>query len=153
MATWAEFETAAPGLAGRVRAIFSARKHHTVATLRQDGSPRVSGIEVAFNDDGELVLGMMPGSRKLEDVTRDGRVALQALSDDPPDDDHASWQGDAKLAGVARLLPETPDDRPPGPRFGIDITEVVLTHLNHAADELVIESWHPGRGERTQSRT
>ena len=153
MASWGDFAAAAPGLAGRVRAIFAARKHHTVATLRRDGSPRVSGIEVEFRDDGELVLGMMPGSRKLEDVTRDGRVALQALSDDPPADDQASWGGDAKLAGVARLLPARPDDQPPGDRFGIDITEVVLTHLNDAADLLVIESWHPDRGTETRSRT
>ena len=152
MATWAEFEAQAPGLSARVRAIFSARKHHTLATVRRDGSPRVSGIEVAFRDDGQLVLGMMPGSRKAADVERDGRVALQALSDDPPENDQASWGGDAKVSGVVVSLAERPGDEPPGPRFAIDIREVVLTHLNEAADLLVVDSWHPGRGLETLSR-
>jgi hypothetical protein len=153
MATWAEFEAADADLAARVRAIFTARKHHTLATLRRDGSPRVSGIEVAFRDDGQLVLGMMPGSRKQADVGRDGRVALQALSDDPPADDQASWRGDAKLSGTVTELAPRDDDEPPGPRFGLDITEAVLTHLNEAADLLVVESWHPARGTRVISRT
>ena len=38
-------------------------------------------------------------------------------------------------------------------RFSLDLTEVVLTHLNAAGDRLVIESWHPGRGVRTVDRT
>ena len=63
------------------------------------------------------------------------------------------WLGDAKLAGRVRELPPNAEDQPPGPRFGIDISEVVLTRLNDAADLLVIESWHPGRGLETQSRT
>ena len=152
MATWAEFESAAPELAARVRAIFAARKHHTVATLRKDGSPRVSGIEVEFRADGHLVLGMMPESKKAQDVMRDGRVAVHALSDDPPVAEQASWRGDAKIGGVVVLLAPRLEDQPPGPRFRIDIFEAVHTHLNDAADALVIDSWHPDRGLQTRSR-
>lgn len=152
MPAWSEVEKEAPQLAARVRAIFTARKHHTLATLRGDGSPRVSGIEVEFRDDGQMVLGMMEGSRKAADVARDARVAIQALSDDPPADDQASWTGDAKLAGEVVQLPPRPEDQPPGPRFGIDIHEVVLTHLDEAAEYLVIESWHAGRGVESQKR-
>ena len=152
MASWSDFEAAAPELAARVRAIFVARKHHTLATLRKDGSPRVSGIEVEFRADGHLVLGMMPGSKKAEDVIRDGRIAVQALSDDPPETDQASWRGDAKIGGILVVLAPRPEDQPPGTRFGIDILEAVHTHLNDAADALVIDSWHPGRGLQTRSR-
>ncbi|HML00483.1 MAG TPA: hypothetical protein VK428_09860 [Acidimicrobiales bacterium] len=60
MTTWAEFEAAEPAFAGRVRALFEAHKHHTMATIRRDGSPRISGTEVRF-EDGEMVLGMMAG--------------------------------------------------------------------------------------------
>jgi Pyridoxamine 5'-phosphate oxidase len=152
MASWSEFESVAPELAARVRAIFAARKHHTLATVRRDGSPRVSGIEVEFRADGQLVLGMMAGSKKADDVMRDGRIAVQGLSDDPPETDQASWPGDARIGGIAALLTPRLEDHPPGPRFGIEIHEVVHTHLNDAADTLVIESWHTGRGLQTQGR-
>ena len=41
-------ETADPAFAARVRARFDAHKHKTIATLRADGSPRISGIEAEF---------------------------------------------------------------------------------------------------------
>ncbi|GAC1331732.1 MAG: pyridoxamine 5'-phosphate oxidase family protein [Candidatus Dormibacteria bacterium] len=145
MARWGDVEAAEPGYAARVRAIFTARKHHTVATLRKDGSPRVSGSEVEFRD-GEMVLGMMPASVKLADVRRDPRIALQALSDDPPPDNQGAWKGDAKVAGRVVELPPRPRDQPPGTRFRVDLEEVVLTSLSDPPVELQIESWHPGRG-------
>ena len=48
MATWEDFEQEAPEPAALVRARFEAEKHHVLATLRKDGSPRVSGTEVDF---------------------------------------------------------------------------------------------------------
>jgi hypothetical protein len=36
----------APEFAERVRRLFDARKHKTIATLRSDGAPRISGIEL-----------------------------------------------------------------------------------------------------------
>ena len=56
MATWKDVENAAPEFAARVREIFEAHKHKTIATLRADGSPRISGIEAEFVD-GELRFG------------------------------------------------------------------------------------------------
>ncbi|HEX9123529.1 MAG TPA: pyridoxamine 5'-phosphate oxidase family protein, partial [Actinomycetota bacterium] len=63
MTTWADFTAAEPELADRVGRRFGVAKHCTLATLRLDGSPRISGIEVELADDGPW-LGMMPGSRK-----------------------------------------------------------------------------------------
>jgi len=48
MATWAQFESEAGQFAAMVRARFEAAETHILATLRKDGSPRVSGSEVAF---------------------------------------------------------------------------------------------------------
>ena len=152
MSRWAEFEAAEPRLASAVKEILTARKHHTLATLRRDGSPRVSGIEVEFVV-GDLVLGMMPDSRKLADILRDGRVALHALSDDPPEGNQGAWKGDVKVAGRVVQREAQPGEEPPGPRFLVDITEIVLTHLDGAATLLEIESWHPGRGREVQHRT
>ncbi len=46
MASWQDVENAEPEFAARIRRIFDAHKHKTLATLRADGSPRLSGIEV-----------------------------------------------------------------------------------------------------------
>lgn len=151
MASWSEFATAEPALARQVEERFLARKHKTLATLRKDGSPRISGIEVEFAD-GELLLGMMPGSVKLRDLERDPRLALHSPNEDPPDGRPQAWAGEAKLAGVAVEVDASALPVAGGRRFRVDITEAVLTHLNEAGDRLVVESWHPGKGTRILER-
>jgi hypothetical protein len=93
MATWSDVEAEAPGLAARAREIFDAHKHKTLATLRRDGSPRISGTEVEFAD-GEMWLGSMWKAVKALDLRRDPRFALHSGSADPPE-----WKADAKVAG------------------------------------------------------
>jgi hypothetical protein len=145
MASWAAFAAAEPALARRIHERFALRKHKTLATLRKDGSPRISGVEVEFAD-GELFLGMMPESLKLRDLERDPRLALHGPTDDPPPDNPVGWAGEAKLAGraVGVDFPNSPVQG--ARRWRIDITEAVFTHLNEAGDRLVVESWHPGTG-------
>ena len=151
MTNWAEFAAGEPDLADRVKERFSIRKHKTLATVRKDGSPRISGIETEFVD-GELYLGMMPDSRKLDDLRRDPRLALHSPTDDPRADQPATWRGEAKISGVA-LESAYPDAPVPGAsRVRIDIREVVYTHLNEAGDQLVVDSWHVGRGRRRLER-
>jgi hypothetical protein len=125
-----------------------ARGALTLATLRRDGSPRISGTELEFSD-GDLFVGMMPGSRKALDLQRDPRVAIHGPTADPPDDP-STWAGEAKVAGRAIELPRTDADAPH--RFRIDIDQVVFTHLNEAGDRLVIEAWHAGRGLEVADR-
>ena len=132
MVGWHEFEADAPELASRVRSLFQARKHKTLATLRADGSPRISGIETQIGE--HLTFGSMARSRKLADLQRDPRLALHSPSVDPPEDDPGAWVGEAKIAGRAVAT----DDG-----FMVDISEVALTYLDGG---LAIESWHPGRG-------
>jgi hypothetical protein len=43
---WEQVEQDAPELAAAVRACFAVRKHCTMATLRADGSTRISGTQV-----------------------------------------------------------------------------------------------------------
>ena len=151
MARWIEFATAEPALARQVEERFGIRKHKTLATLRKDGSPRISGIEVEFAD-GELYLGMMPGSLKLHDLERDPRLALHSPTVDAPDGHPQGWAGEAKLAGTAIEVDAPDSPVADGRRFKVDINEVVFTHLNAAGDRLVVESWHPGRGTRRLER-
>jgi hypothetical protein len=138
MVAWHEIEADAPEFAARVRELFQARKHKTMATLRADGSPRISGIETQIAD--ELTFGSMPHSRKLADLERDPRLALHSPSVDPPEDDPGRWVGEAKISGRAVSTDQG---------FRVDITEVALTYLDGG---LVVESWHPGRGHERRVR-
>lgn len=159
MASWAEFEREAPELAGQARRFLDARKHKTLATVRRDGSPRISGTEAEVVD-GELVWGSMWRAVKALDLLRDGRFALHSGSEDPP-----AWAGDAKVSGVARedddpdrkrALTQSASGDPGDPGgfhlFRADVREVVVTRLNDARDKLVIEWWREGEGVRRIER-
>ena len=152
MAAWADIEGDAPEFADRVRRRFQAGVNKTIATLRRDGAPRISGTELEFAA-GEVTLGMMGGSRKLADVRRDPRVAIHSPTLDPPADASA-WEGEAKLAGTLVEVP-APQGNPfsGSGHFRLDVTEVALTYVGTPADHLVIESWHPGRGWERRTRT
>lgn len=149
MAQWSDLVAAEPEFAEKVRARFAVRKHCTLATLRQDGSPRISGTEVEFDADGSLYLGSMPGARKALDLRRDPRLAVHSPTVDP--EDPSSWEGEAKLSGTAHEVSDR-NSADESHRFKIDITEVVLTGLGDPADHLVIESWHPDRGYERRTR-
>jgi hypothetical protein len=151
MAWWKEVAEGEPEFAAHVRRCFGIRKHSTLATLRRDGSPRISGSEVQFEEDGGIYLGMMPGSLKALDLRRDPRLALHSPTEDTPETDQSSWVGDAKIAGRAVEV-SGPEGADPSHRFRIDVTEVVLTTLGEPADHLVIQSWHPGRGLERRKR-
>jgi hypothetical protein len=150
MTAWQEVEQAAPEFAQRVRALFDAHRHKTIATLRADGSPRISGIETVF-EDGELVFGSMPNARKGADLLRDPRFALHSATVDPIEGSEAQWPGEAKIAG--RVVADGPStEGPAGERFHADIAEVVHTHLNNQATMLVVEWWTPAHGLRRIER-
>jgi hypothetical protein len=155
MARWADVEAAVPDLAAAVRAKFDAHRHKTMATLRKDGSPRISGIEVTFSD-GEVWFGSMNGARKLDDLDRDPRLAIHCMSDDPPEDP-MQWDGDAKLSGRAvevndpdrlQSMGDGSSDEMAGRLFKVDISEVVLTKVGDPPDHLAVSVWTPKGGLR-----
>lgn len=151
---WAEFQAAQPQFAQTVQRRFQQYKHHVLATIRKDGSPRVTGLEVTFLD-GELWLGMMPYSRKAQDLRRDPRFAVQAN----PGAGDEMRDGDVRISGraveitdpevIARFSGEI---KPPEPfhLFRVELTEVVGTSIE--GDELVVRVWRPGRPVRTIRR-
>ncbi|MEV8518010.1 pyridoxamine 5'-phosphate oxidase family protein [Dactylosporangium sp. NPDC051484] len=150
MTAWRDVERAVPEFAHRVRTLFDAHRHKTIATLRSDGSPRICGIEAGF-EDGELVFGSMPNARKGADLRRDPRFALHSATVDPIEGGEALWPGEAKISGravAAAAITEGPD----GDMFRADIAEVVHTHLNDEATRLVVEWWTPTHGLRRVER-
>ncbi|MEU9093060.1 pyridoxamine 5'-phosphate oxidase family protein [Streptomyces sp. NPDC048428] len=153
--SWADFRSAEPVFADTVRQRFEQYKHHVLATLRKDGSPRVTGLEVEFRL-GEPFLGMMPNSRKALDLFRDPRFAVQAN----PGPDAEMADGDVRISGravevtdpevLARFIGEV---KPPEPfhLFRVELTEVVRIGLE-GDDTLLIQSWRPGHPLRTVRR-
>lgn len=155
MASWSEFEAAAPAVAADVRELLDAHTHKTLATLRRDGAPRISGTESRFGR-GELWIGSMWQALKARDLLRDPRYALHSGSEDPP-----GWRGDAKLAGVVEEITDPAlvselngEAAAAGPThlFRLDLHEVSLVRLRDDQRALVIRSWTPERGERTIDR-
>ncbi len=149
MSSWHAFALDSPEFAAIAEAAFDAHLHHVLATVRADGSPRVSGTEVHVVS-GQLWLGMMPGSAKLADVARDSRIALHAAPIDT-----ALLVGDIKVSGNAMtaddpspfldfLRQHSGQEPPAGAMLIVDLTEVVRTAVN--GDELLIETWRPSSG-------
>jgi Pyridoxamine 5'-phosphate oxidase len=154
--SWAAVQQAEPAFADRVQRLFEAGRHKTIATVRADGSPRISGIECEV-DDGELRFGSMSGARKGADLRRDPRFALHGPTFHPEEGKEGEWPGEAKIAGVAIstgpiATDEGAEQQPDGEMFRADITEVVITGLNPEATRLVVESWTPERGLRKVER-
>ncbi|MEU4980274.1 pyridoxamine 5'-phosphate oxidase family protein [Streptomyces sp. NPDC021969] len=154
---WAGFAAAEPALADTVEARFGAYTHHVLATLRKDGSPRTTGLEVRFLT-GELWLGMMPDSLKALDLRRDPRFALQAN----PGDGTGMGGGDVRIAGRAIEVGDgdgktkagyVKEVEPPEPfhLFRTELTEVVRTRVEDDR-YLVVEIWQPGKPLRTVRR-
>jgi hypothetical protein len=166
MATWNEFERAAPELAARARQLFEAQKHLTLATLRRDGAPRISGTECRFID-GDLWFGSMANAVKALDLRRDPRFALHSGTGDSSqwESDSGQWHGDAKVAG--RVEEVTGDRRKEifaamgssgegdtgSHLFRADLTEVATVRLGgNPPDHLVIDSWREGEEPRSIKR-
>ena len=156
MASWSEVETQAPELAARARGFLEDRVHKTLATLRRDGFPRISGTEAIFAD-GELWLGSMWRSLKALDLQRDPRFAIHSATVDPEAPD---WS-EAKIAGIAHEIVDEEEVRRrngeageggPSHSFRLDLTEVSAVYLNPEKTKLVIEVWTPQKGVRTIER-
>jgi hypothetical protein len=168
MASWGEIESKVPELARDARNLLEAHVHKTIATLRADGSPRISGIEAKFiggagideaGIEENLWIGSMPGSRKSADLARDPRFALHSGSDDPPE-----WGGDAKLSGFAEEVTDTErklaifkamgaeEVDSESKLYRVDVRELTVTRLTEAKDELAIAWWTEAGGLRSLTR-
>ena len=154
---WESFDEQAPELAERIRLRFESHIHSVLATLRRDGSPRLSGVEAPIRD-GHLWLGMMPGSLKAADLHRDPRFSLHSSLDT-----EELPFGDARIDGQAvAASPEEVDLFVAGHRMPIEdpsvmvlftarISRATLTRVE--GQELLIETWALAEGLREIRRS
>ena len=97
---WSDFQSRCPELADVGRRRLEERHLCLIGTLRLDGSPRISPIE-PYLVGGDLMMGMMAGSRKAADLLRDPRVVVHTTV--------TRWEadeGDFKLYGTAVAVPD-----------------------------------------------
>jgi hypothetical protein len=99
MATWAEFEGAAPALAEAGRKLVYQHKVGLafLATVRKDGGPRVHPFCPIIYEGG-LYAFLLSNSYKRDDLLREPRFAAHAF---PTDEDEEFY-----FDGIARPLPD-----------------------------------------------
>lgn len=161
MSTYAEFEAAAPTIAVPIREKLEATGLTFLATVRKDGSPRISPVEVQFLD-GNLYFGSMPGAQKARDLDRDPRCALIT-----PLADKKDVGGEGKLFAESRLLTDVAEaervlrssaednDIDPESLLGSPVYEVLIKgaawqYLEN--DAWTTRSWQEGHPARTRAR-
>ena len=93
---WSELAGAQPRLAGLGRGRLLDRGVVLVATIRSDGTPRVSPVE-PFVLDGVLWLSMLQGSAKAADLRRDPRILVHSVITS-----RDGGEGEFKVRGHAR---------------------------------------------------
>ena len=129
MATWAEFESAAPEIAeaGKKLLYQSGVGLAYLATLRKDGAPRLHPICPTVVD-GALYALIAP-THKCTDLRRDGRYALHTFPPTDVDDEFL-------VMGRARFI----DDLSIADRVRSDlVARGMTTTANEAAFEFEIE--------------
>lgn len=150
MASWAEFQRAAPELAAKGEERFDRTGLILLGTIRADGRPRISPVEPVVTD-GRLYLGMMWQSRKALDLLRDPRCLVHNTVTDREGSD-----GEFKVYGRALPIDDADDRerycqalfakidwRPEGEEwhlFAIEVDEVVFQQFGEGAGH-VTECW------------
>jgi hypothetical protein len=97
---WEEFAAACPDLAALGEERFRSTEVLLLGTLRRNGWPRISPVELDFVD-GELLVGMMWRSPKALDLRRDPRYVAHSIVTS-----RLATDGDFKLYGRAEEVDE-----------------------------------------------
>lgn len=160
--TLADLGRAAPTIAAFVHERIAATRLCFLGTIRADGWPRVSPLEI-FLHDGRMYMGSMAGSVKAHDLQRDPRCCvITPLADS---DDHT---GEAKLFCRAHEVHGGAEWEAVRVAFrelsGFDLGEPGAAHLFtfdvegaawqrlEGGDTFRTTSWNPEHGIREYSR-
>jgi hypothetical protein len=152
---WSQLERRQPGLARLGRERLLEPGVVLVATIRADGTPRVSPVE-PFVLDGILWLSMLWQSRKAADLVRDPRVLVHSIVTS-----RDGGEGEFKVRGTARAEDDAGRQRryaaavaaslgwSPGPGrfhlFAVGIDEVTFIRYDDATGDQYVARWPPPR--------
>jgi Pyridoxamine 5'-phosphate oxidase len=152
---WSELERRQPRLAGLGRQRLLDPGVVLVATIRRDGTPRLSPVE-PFVMDGELWLSMLWQSTKAADLARDPRILVHGVVTNRMGEEgefkvrgHARSEKDRGVqsryaAAVAQALGWKPD---PGRfhLFAVDIDHLSYLRYDEPTGDQYVTQWPPGR--------
>jgi len=152
---WAQLEDRQPGLARLGRQRLLEPGVVLVATIRSDGTPRVSPVE-PFVLDGTLWLSMLWQSRKAADLLRDPRVLVHSVVTS-----RDGGEGEFKICGTAWAEDDPDLNRryaaavatnlgwSPQPGrfhlFAVTIGEVTFIRYDDATGDQHVARWPPPR--------
>lgn len=156
-----EFTATVPAIADPLTARLRTAGIGLLGTIRADGSPRVSPVEVSLHG-GRLWIGMMPASTKHLDVERDPRVALLTAVADKDD-----LGGEGKLFGRLDRVTDAatvdevfgahaeaagidPEALRGSPMYELLVAGAAWQHVD--GDAFVSSSWHVGAPVRRRRR-
>jgi hypothetical protein len=152
---WSELADAQPRLAGLGRERLLDRGVVLVATIRADGTPRLSPVE-PFILNGALWLSMLWGSTKAADLQRDPRILVHSVITS-----RDGGEGEFKIRGRARAEHDVSIQRRyaaavaaalgwnPEPGrfhlFAVDIEQVTFIRYDDATGDQYVAMWPPPR--------
>jgi Pyridoxamine 5'-phosphate oxidase len=152
---WSELERAQPGLAGLGQERLLAPGVVLVATIRRDGTPRLSPVE-PFVMDGDLWLSMLWRSTKAADLLRDPRILVHSVVTG-----RDGGEGEFKIRGTARTEHDPDVQRryadavtadlgwSPTPGrfhlFAVSLDDVTFIRYDDATGDQHVAMWPPAR--------
>jgi small GTP-binding protein len=152
---WSEMQNGQPRLAALGRQRLLEPGVVLVATIRRDGTPRISPVE-PFVLDGSLWLSMLWQSTKAADLLRDPRMLVHSVVTGPHSD-----EGEFKIRGTASAEQDPAVQRryadavaarldwSPEPGrfhlFAVSISEVTFIGYDDATGDQHVAMWPPAR--------
>lgn len=154
---WRDLEEAAPEIARLGKERLEHARVGLLATLRKDGSPRISPVEPYFVD-GDLLFGAMAWTLKVRDLDRDPRCTLHSAVTGPN-----AGEGELKLYGRATDAADELRDacengwwtgrpRESARVFSLDIDEASFVTWDYERGEMMVRRWSREDGFRTATR-
>jgi hypothetical protein len=151
---WSEMQDQQPRLGALAHDRLVAPGVLLVATVRRDGTPRLSPVE-PFVLDGDLWLSMLLGSLKAADLLRDPRVLVHSIVTGPD-----GGEGEMKVRGTAVDVPDEGLQRryadavaaalPWTPEVGrfhlfrVDVDDVTYVRYDNASGDQFVVRWPVG---------
>jgi hypothetical protein len=156
--SWRELELAAPEVADPGMERLNERRIALLATLRRDGSPRISPVEPFFAE-GHLLFGAMAWTLKVRDLDRDPRCTLHSPVTGPN-------EGEPELKLYGRAIEADADLRASCPSgwwtdqphevarvFSLSIEEAAFVTWDYEGGEMTVIRWSRETGLKTIRRS
>jgi hypothetical protein len=159
---WSEFRSQIPELAEQARKLFGRNMLALIGTIRSDGSPRISPVEVFFTPD-ELLVGMMRQSKKAFDLMRNPRCVVHNTISDPngsqPElklycrsilgDDHTRSR---YCKAYTERWKRKPPHSFPAYVFSMDVDSAALIRYDTQKNQMIVKSWSSKSGLKERTR-